>query len=217
MTDRLVKGVTRGSRHGRQEALSEVGGQLQIVLEGAVLRQRFLPDGRCQTVAVYHRDDVINLSRFVHHGAAETDLLVALKGAVVGTVNPEEVERLRRLSLRGVDGMAALVLRELAISQERLVSLGRRSATEAMAHFMCETLLRSRRPSDNCPELSCSLAMSQDTMGTVLGLSSVHVNRTLQELRQLHLADHSNFELVIYDFDRLAFIGGFDDGYLTPV
>ncbi len=52
-------------------------------------------------------------------------------------------------------------------------------------------------------------------MASVLGLSSVHVNRTLQELRQL--VDHSNFEPRIYYFDSLALMGHFNDAYLTPV
>src|SRR5690606_9191506 len=125
--------------YDRQQTISERDGNLQMVLDGAVLRQRHLSDGRCQTVAVYYRDDVINLARFVRKHESR-DHLVALRGTMVGSVEPAVVKELRQMSLSGVDGMAALVLRELGINQERLTSLGQRSAIQALAHFMCETL-----------------------------------------------------------------------------
>jgi CRP-like cAMP-binding protein len=216
LTDRLRNSVAQGERHRKQEMISERDGNLQMVVEGTVVRQRIMADGRCQTIAVYQRDDVINLSRFVRK-QANTDNLVALSGSVLASVEPAVVEELRQMSTSGVDGMAALVLRELSISQERLMCLGQRSAVQAMAHFFCETLVRSRDPLINWTSESCTLAMTQEMLAETLGMSSVHVNRTVQQLRAKKLIEFMHFELKIRNWDELADLGEFDGGYLAPV
>jgi len=108
-------------------------------------------------------------------------------------------------------------LRELSISQERLTCMGQRTALEALAHFFCETLLRSRNPRDNASSDRCDLAMTQDLLAQTLGITSVHINRTLQAIRATGFANLANFQLVVYDFDGLAELGEFDAGYLAPV
>jgi hypothetical protein len=59
--------------------------------------------------------------------------------------------------------------------------------------------------------------MTQEMLSSVLGLSTVHVNRTLMELRRLKLADLVRHELIVHDFDGLAELGEFDDAYLAPI
>jgi hypothetical protein len=54
-------------------------------------------------------------------------------------------------------------------------------------------------------------------LSSVLGISTVHVNRTLQELRHRKLADVVENELIVYDFDALASLAEFDDDYLAPL
>lgn len=85
-------------------SVSERGGQLQIVLEGGVLWQRFLPDGRRHTIAVYYRHDVINLWRYAN-GDQTGDNLLALKGTVLGSLSDETVAELRSSLRAGVDGI----------------------------------------------------------------------------------------------------------------
>jgi len=186
------------------------------VLEGVVVRQRVLRDGRCQTLAIYQRDDVVNLDHFVRKKQTE-DNLIALRGCVLASVEPDMVEELRHMSVTGIDGMAALLLRELGINQERLTCLGQKSAIESLAHFLCETLIRSQARDFHSLNHRCSLAMTQEMLSETLGISAVHVNRTLQAIRRLGLADLSNFELLVQDYDGLAELGEFDPRYLAPV
>ncbi|HEY9013183.1 MAG TPA: Crp/Fnr family transcriptional regulator [Devosia sp.] len=197
--------------------VAEKASSLQIVLEGAVLRQRFLADGRRHTVAVYYQDDVINLGRYAGAAASETDYLLAVKGSVIGSVADDMVNMLRAEAAPGLDGVGVLVYRELGIAQERMTSLGQRSAIEAMAHFFCETLIRCARPLANFRQEHCRLQMTQEMLASVLGISSVHVNRVLQELRRQKLADIVDSELIVYDYERLAELAEFDDGYLSPI
>ena len=122
-----------------------------------------------------------------------------------------------RKRAHGLDGVGVLIYRELGIAQERAVSLGQRSAIEAMAHFFCETLIRCARPFVNFRIERCHLQMTQEMLASVLGISSVHVNRVLQELRRRKLADVVDDELVVFDYDRLAELADFNDGYLSPI
>ncbi len=215
LLDALRQQASRGQRYPKASRLHEREATLQIVLEGGVLRQRFLPDGKRQTVAVYYRDDVINLTGYVGASSEGADYLVALQGSLVGEVPDRTLEVIRTGSPPGKDGMAVLVLHELMISHERIASLGQRTAIERMAHFLCETLIRSTEHMGDYRTDRCTLHITQEMLSSVLGLSTVHVNRTMQELRGLKLADLVRNELVVNDFDGLADLGKFSDAYLV--
>jgi CRP-like cAMP-binding protein len=216
LTDRLRQSVAPGERYEHSMVIVEREGRLQMVIEGVVLRQRFLADGSCQTTAMYSTEDVINLCCFVRPGD-HNDQLVALNGTTIASVEPAAVAEFRQMAKGGVDGMAALVSRELGIAQQWLLSLGQRRAATAMAHFFCETMIRSRPAKIDDPERQCSLPLTQQALGEILGISSVHVNRTLQRLRGEGLADHLGGVLVIDDFPKLAAFAGFDPTYLAPI
>lgn len=209
LTDHLTQAAGRGKLYVRAGRIAERDATLQMVLQGGVLRQRFLPDGSRQTVAVYYRDDVINLIGYVGPRTEESDYLVALEGTVVGEVPDPVVQELRSSF---PDGMAVLILHELRIAHERIACLGQRSALERAAHFLCETLLRNS--GGGVPPTSCRLALTQDMLSSVLGITTVHMNRTIRELRERNLADLSRGALLVPDFEALADAGQFDDGYL---
>lgn len=214
LTDRLRNSVGPGLRYDRERTISEFGGNLQMVLQGGVLRQRFLTDGRHQTTAIYYSDDVINLSRFVRDTGG-ADHFLALRGTVLASVSPEMVKQLREMSQSRIDGMAALVVRELDIARERLICVGQRGALESMAHFFCEASIRARTRGNIGKRVY--LPLTQEALAGLLGVSSVHVNRTLQQLRATGFLDYSDYHLVIHDFEALADLGEFDGAYLAPV
>lgn len=218
---RLTDVLRAASEHGEtfqdRGTVEERADTLQLVLEGGVLRQRFFADGRRHTVAIYYRDDVINLMGFVERGRKNTDYLMALKGAVIGYVPNATVAEIRAMAPSGFDGVSVLIYRELGMAQERTVSLAQRTAVERMAHFFCETLVRCSRPGSNDRLSRCTLHLSQELLATILGLSSVHVNRTLQHLRRLKLADIVHNQLIVDDFDRLAEVAEFDPASLARI
>lgn len=200
--------------HLARSAIDQRLGNLQIVLEGGVLRQRYLSDGRLQTMAVYYRDDVINLGDYVGPRKRRPDDLVALGGTVIGYVPDAVVNDFCSQAPGGTEGLSLLGNRELRIAQEWIVALGQLNAIERLAHFMCETLLRCASDPASYKTDRCMLHMTQEMLSAVLGMSAVHVNRTLQELRRLKLADLVKHELIVHDFDGLALLAEFDDRYL---
>jgi len=103
--------------------------------------------------------------------------------------------------------------RDEAMVVEHLVDLGRRNAAERMAHFMLELGARLRlvgmgdRTGFACP-------LSQYLLADALGLSAVHVNRVLRELRQDGLMTFQKGKVVYDDYDGLVEFSSFDRAYL---
>ncbi len=102
--------------------------------------------------------------------------------------------------------------RDEAMVVEHPVDLGRRSAEERMAHFLLELGARlnlvglgDRRGFD-CP-------LTQHHLADALGLSAVHVNRVPRQLREEGLVTFQK-RRVVFDFDRLRDLAGFDTAYL---
>ena len=102
---------------------------------------------------------------------------------------------------------------DAAIFREWVVNVGRREALNALAHLMCEFVLRMRVMGLAEGE-ECELPMTQAELGDALGISTVHVNRTLQELRAAGLIRLQGARLTVLDWERLKEVGEFDPTYL---
>ena len=103
--------------------------------------------------------------------------------------------------------------REQAILVERIVNIGCRSAYQRIAHQMLESLVRLRAVGLT-RELVYDLPMSQTVLADALGLSTVHVNRTLRRLREDGLLRTFNGSVEILDLDRLIEAAEFEPYYL---
>ncbi len=103
--------------------------------------------------------------------------------------------------------------RDEAMVIEHLVNIGRRTAEERMAHFLLELGVRLRfigvgdRTGFDCP-------MTQYHLADALGLSAVHVNRVLRQLRENGLVTFQKGRVDFDDIDRLKDLAGFDTAYL---
>ena len=94
-----------------------------------------------------------------------------------------------------------------------MVGAGRRSAYHQIAHLLCEMLLRLRSVGlveDN----TYAFPLTQAELGDAFGLSTVHVNRTLQALRREHLLISKGRAVTIPNAKALATAAGFDPTYL---
>ena len=100
------------------------------------------------------------------------------------------------------------VSRDEAMIVEHLVSIGRRSAIERAAHFFLELYERlllvglAKDDTFDCP-------LTQYVLGDALGLSAIHVNRTLRQLRELKLMTLKDRHVVIHDADGLKELAGY--------
>ena len=105
----------------------------------------------------------------------------------------------------------ALTAGEATVMAEQLVNLGRRTARERTAFFLCNLLDRLETLGEASND-SFRLPMTQVDMGDHLGLSTVHINRTLQELRKERLIQHSGRVVKVCNRDELERFAGYDRG-----
>lgn len=104
-----------------------------------------------------------------------------------------------------------LAISENAILSQWAVRLGLRSAMKRVAHFLCEISVRtgSGKAGDKF-----DLPLTQELIADAVGLTPIHVNRTLQQLRLEGLITSIGRTITIPDFDRLRAACGFDASYL---
>jgi CRP-like cAMP-binding protein len=204
----------RVQNFGAREDLVKKGQEpprIYLVLEGWAYRYKQLEDGRRQIVAFYLPGDLCDPMTF----------LLREKSHSLGSLTPVSVVRLHRDEMSALISSSAILERALwldmlysaEIQREWTVNLGRRTATERMAHLFCEIPLRLKAVglSDG---VECEMPATQTDLADALGLSSVHVSRTLQELRAAGLVELRGRKLTIRDEYALRELAMFDPSYL---
>lgn len=104
-----------------------------------------------------------------------------------------------------------------ALAHEHLASLGRRSARDRIAHLLLELFyrLRQRQP-EPTEDNSIDFPVTQEMIGDAVGLTAIHVNRTLMELRRAGWIEIKSKTLTIPDPDALGELIGFNRHTITP-
>jgi CRP-like cAMP-binding protein len=102
---------------------------------------------------------------------------------------------------------------EAAIVGEHLIDAARRSARGRISHLILELFARLKT-TDQTDGMSFGMPLTQELIGDALGLTTVHVNRTLRSLREDGLITMSNKSVTILDFDALSLLADFDNSYL---
>jgi CRP-like cAMP-binding protein len=186
-------------------------GPVFVVLEGWAFRYKILPRGTRQILAFLLPGDCCDLH---NNMLAEMDHSIQ-------AVTAAKVALISRASMDAMMDAHANIARAMYISQlvdegtlrSWIVSMGRRSSIERVAHLMCELYLRAA-PVPDMEEGNVSLPLSQVILADALGMTPVHINRVLKELRASGAMDIKRRSLVIIDPVRLVQIAGFDDNYL---
>lgn len=182
-----------------------------IVLEGWAARSKMLADGRRQILSILLPGDVCDAHNYVLRQMDHS--IIALTRLRVAEVSRERLEELTDRSPRLCRAFWWHDLVGMAIQREWTLNLGQRSAFERIAHFLCETFVRLEALGLTQGH-SCDFPIVQNDLADITGLTSVHVNRTLQELRRSGLIVLGNRRLTIPDPDRLKSVGLFTATYL---
>lgn len=182
-----------------------------LVAEGVVSRFAQLEDGRRQLLTFHIAGDMADLHSLALPAAPD-----ALLAASATTIFQIPHGALRDLSADHPT-LAAALWRDCIINgnivAQRLVNIGRRTARGRMAHLLCELALRYRAVGEY-RDGRFPLAVTQELMADALGLTAVHVNRSLKVLRDEGLVQLSRSEAQIHDWGGLVEAAEFDPGYL---
>ena len=182
-----------------------------VVVEGLAFRFRILPDGKRQIFSFHLPGDFCDLHSFLlkrmDHGIA------AAARCKIMTVPHHTLQEITDRYPRLTRALMWDVAMDGAIFREWMVGMGRRSAYHQIGHFLCELLVRLNTVGLGEND-SYELLVTQADLGDALGLSTVNVNRVLQELRSDGLIVTNGKMLTIPDFKRLKQEVGFDPAYL---
>jgi CRP-like cAMP-binding protein len=105
-------------------------------------------------------------------------------------------------------GLACMLSNEGALAYGRLTSVGRKTAQERCASLLLELFTRLRRRAPEAPGETLRIPLTQTHIADALGLTPVHINRTLSLLRQKGVIDYGQGVFHILDPDRLLAIAG---------
>jgi CRP-like cAMP-binding protein len=185
---------------------------VSVILSGAACRYRMLGGGQRQIAAFLLPGDIVDLFSPV--------LDVADHG--VSTLTDCEVSRIPRKSFETL--MAAYpnlscaiwryCLSQCSVLQAWLSNMRRRSAAERLAHLFCEQFVRLESVGLAEPGKPVGLHIVQSDLADATGMSSVHVNRTLQQLRKRNLIGRNPSLMEILDWAGLQELADFDPAYL---
>ena len=182
-----------------------------VVLKGFLCRHSWKRDGTRQIHSFYIPTDAPSLET-LHIDYLDNNLS-AVVPSTVGMIPHPEMFRL----MEEHPTLQALVWRETliqaAVFREWLTRNSTLPAHSAMAHLFCEIFVRADAAGLIVAN-SCEMPTTQETLAQALGLTAVHVNRTLQLLRESGLVDLKNGRLYVHDFEKLAELGEFDPLYL---
>jgi CRP-like cAMP-binding protein len=183
-----------------------------LLIDGYAARVGYLRSGRRQLTAIHVAGDFVDLHGLLlkvmdHSVIALTDCRVAFADHLELQKLAADRPHLWRL-------LTLLMAIDSAIQRSWLVSLGRRNPASRLAHLVCEIYLRLEvvgKASDN----QFDFRVGQAELADMLGLSVVHTNRTLQELRSQNLLTWRNGVVKILDWNALANLAEFDPTYLN--
>lgn len=182
-----------------------------LIISGLVARYKMVASGRRQILSFHFAGDMpdlqsLNLER-MDHG------LVALTPTRAAFIPHEAVRRVIASHAGVGEALVRHAMVDGSIFREWIANVGRRTALERIAHLICECFVRMRALGLADQE-SFELPLTQGELGDATGLSNVHVNRTMKELRQLGVIKTAGKLHSIADWDMLQETGDFDPGYL---
>ena len=185
--------------------------QCSLLLEGFVQRYKILADGRRQILSFHFPGDIFDTQSFLldvmDHSVA------ALTPARIAIVTHATLREITECHPRIARALWKETLADAAMFRQWLTSAGRRTAYQRISHLVCEVYVR-QLAINMAGRLSMQWPITQVEIADALGLSHVHINRTLQEMRRDGLIRLRGTSLDILDWSALRNAGEFDPTYL---
>ena len=183
-----------------------------LVIAGWTGRAVYLETGKRQIAALHIPGDFVDLHGFLLRYMDHS--VIALTASQVIFVRHEDLKRITLASAHLTRLLWMLTTIDGAVQRTTIASLGRRPALERLGHLLCE--LDSRLTVVGLAhEHRFDVPLVQEELADILGMSVVHMNRTIQDLRKGGLVTWVGSKVAIQDFDRLCEFSGFDPRYLS--
>lgn len=182
-----------------------------VLLSGFAYRSNILRNGLRQILGIHLSGDLIDL-QFSMLRPADNNVQ-ALTPVEVAAVPLPPLVALLHARPAVAEAMWSDTLAEMSISKEWIANVGRRDARARIAHLICELTVRQAGQRGAQPGV-CKLPMTQEQLGDTLGLTPIHVNRTLRAMDREGLVVRHKGLVHIPDWDALTRAADFTASYL---
>lgn len=186
-------------------------GDIHLILSGFAVRSKQMPDGGRQIMAFLVPGDLCDAEVFVleamdHDIAAVSETICALIPATV-------IEDLLTESSTLTKCLWWSTMTDSAVLRERIIDHGRRDARERLAHLFYEMLIRFRIVLETSDD-TFPFPATQEQLADATGMTPVHLNRVIQQLRSDGLIEWKEKVLSVLDPPGLKKVAGFEASYL---
>lgn len=213
--ERAIRSIVAETRTVRaDEIVVHSGEELNsstVLLDGWLARSKDLPGGERQVTELHVAGDFADL-----HGLTLKRLdhdVLSLSDCVIGVVPHERLKEITAEFPRLASVYWFSTNVHAAITRELALSLGQRPAIARMAHLFCELYVRLEAVDRARPD-GYEFPLTQRELSECLGLTVVHANRTIQEMRRRGLVELGSRRLRILNRAGLEGVAQFDPGYL---
>lgn len=194
---------------GHDIALEEAQPQgFYVVVEGFACRYKLAQSGQRNIIAYLLPGDFCDLDLLPRMDHS----IGALSKCTVARLLPSTVQDLRQRPTVA-RALRLATLAEVANTREWLVNVGGRRAIVRVAHLLCELFARLHAVGLT-EKGSFGLPLTQSDLADTLGISTVHMNRSLQGLRDAKLLSMRHGRVTIDDLPRLEEFAQFKPHYL---
>lgn len=188
--------------------------QCGVLVSGFAYRHRVSAAGLRQIVSVSIPGEVYDLQQL--HLATADHNVQTLTRCTVATIAHAALLEIAAKRPSVARAISATTIVDLSIAREWMLNIGRRDARMRTSHLFCELAFRLNRGSVPSGH-TFDLPMTQEQLGDALGLTPVHINRTVRGLVKDGLIVNSHRSITIPNWGALVDEAGFNSRYLHMV
>ena len=185
--------------------------QCGLLVSGLAYRHKVSAEGMRQIVSIHIPGEVYDLQQ-LYIADADNNVQTLTRCEIV-MISHKALRRLAAERPSVAHALYSMTIVELSMSREWMLNIGRRDARTRIAHLLCEFAFRLGRQGLP-PGQPYALPMTQEQLGDALGLTAVHINRTVKGLVKDGLVAHSKQGVTIPDWELLVAEAGFNSRYL---
>lgn len=182
-----------------------------LIIEGLACRYKTVAGGRRQILSIHHPGDLPDLQSLhlerMDHG------VMALAATKVAFIPHPAIRTLVQSSFTLDRALRRQEHVDASVFREWVANIGQRDATARVGHLFCEVFARMRALGLDQGR-AISLSMTQAELGEATGISPVHVNRVMQQLRNAQFISSHGQTHTILDWPGLQHASDFDPAYL---
>ena len=182
-----------------------------LVIEGFCIRAKTTFSGQRQILSIHIAGEIPDLQS-LHLHRMDHDL-IAVVPSTLGFISHTSMRALTRANPNVAEVLWRDTLIDSAIFREWIVNVGQRPAASRLAHTVVE--LRKRLAiTGRATGDTFDMPLTQEQISEALGITPVHANRIIRQLRDDGIVDINRGRVAVLDEAKLAELAQFDDRYL---